>query len=184
MIEANTVRINRIIEDVLSLARRDAGAVPVEDLPLHAPKVFVADWLAEWCEQENFAPAQFSVISNTSVLLPFDPNHLRQVLVNLIGNARRYSSGDKASIVIKWRASADSGELLVVDDGPGLSESQKQHLFEPFYSSESTGVGLGLYLARELCVANGAELLYGAFVDDEVAIAPQAFMIRSRAVKP
>jgi two-component system, NtrC family, sensor histidine kinase PilS len=184
MVEANTVRINRIIEDVLSLARRDAGAVPVDDLPLHSPKIFVADWLAEWCEQENYSNDVFKVLSSTDVQLPFDPNHLRQVLVNLVGNARRYSSGGKASIVMKWRVSADTGELLVVDDGPGLSDSQKQHLFEPFYSSESTGVGLGLYLARELCAANGAELTYGAFVDDEIAIAPQAFIIRSRAVKP
>jgi two-component system, NtrC family, sensor histidine kinase PilS len=106
-----------------------------------------------------------------------------------VGNARRYSSGQAGAIILKWRqrelATGLVSELLIVDDGPGLSIHQSEHLFEPFYSSESTGVGLGLYLARELCAANGAELLYETFVDDEITAlitSPRAFIVRSAAL--
>jgi two-component system, NtrC family, sensor histidine kinase PilS len=182
MVEANTVRINRIIEDVLSLARRNAGAIPVEDLPSHELGGFVMAWLTEWSEQEGVNAKLVTLKTGSADRLPFDPNHLRQVLVNLVGNAKRYCSSDDGAIAIKWRSIGALGELIIADDGPGLSESQRQHLFEPFYSSESTGVGLGLYLARELCAANGAELVYAPFVDEEIDIAQQAFIIRSNHV--
>jgi two-component system, NtrC family, sensor histidine kinase PilS len=191
MIESNSVRINRIIEDVLSIARRgkNGEGQSIDDLPRHAVKAFLDDWLSEYCEQEAFDPALISVLSRSTQTLAFDPNHLRQVLVNLVGNARRYSSGHAGAIVLKWRqrevANGVVDELLIVDDGPGLSANQSQHLFEPFYSSESTGVGLGLYLARELCAANGAELVYEAFTDEEIIhamTAPRAFIVRSTAL--
>jgi two-component system sensor histidine kinase PilS (NtrC family) len=51
-------------------------------------------------------------------------------------------------------------ELSVVDDGPGVAESLRPHLFEPFFTTASSGTGLGLYIAREVCDANGASLSY------------------------
>ena len=46
------------------------------------------------------------------------------------------------------------------DDGPGVAEALRAQLFEPFFTTDSTGTGLGLYIARELCDANGATLDY------------------------
>jgi two-component system, NtrC family, sensor histidine kinase PilS len=191
MIESNSVRINRIIEDVLSIARRgkNGEAQSMDDLPRHAVQPFLSEWLAEYHEQENFKVELVRLFAASDQELAFDPNHLRQVLVNLVGNARRYSSGQAGAIILKWRhrelATGLVSELLIVDDGPGLSSNQSEHLFEPFYSSESTGVGLGLYLARELCAANGAELVYETFVDDEITAlmtSPRAFIVRSAAL--
>jgi two-component system sensor histidine kinase PilS (NtrC family) len=51
-------------------------------------------------------------------------------------------------------------ELHVQDDGPGITAEVRAHLFEPFYTTSSKGTGLGLYLARELCLNNGAMLDY------------------------
>jgi len=51
-------------------------------------------------------------------------------------------------------------ELHVQDDGPGISQEVRSHLFEPFYTTSSKGTGLGLYLARELCLNNEATLDY------------------------
>jgi two-component system sensor histidine kinase PilS (NtrC family) len=59
----------------------------------------------------------------------------------------------------------DRVELSVVDQGPGVPASSRSHLFEPFFTTEAKGTGLGLYLARELCAANRATLEY---VDDSV----------------
>jgi two-component system, NtrC family, sensor histidine kinase PilS len=183
MVESNTVRINRIIEDVLSIARRGSAVLNVDDLPLQNPALFVIEWLREFVEQEKLSEQRVLFDGRAdSIAMNFDPNHLRQVMVNLVGNALRYSSGKKGSIVLLWRVKEKFGELLVVDDGQGLSAEQRQHLFEPFFSSESTGVGLGLYLARELCVANGAELTYEPFTDGLVDIASHCFVVRTAHV--
>jgi two-component system, NtrC family, sensor histidine kinase PilS len=180
IVESNTVRINRIIEDVLSIARRGSTVLNVSDLPLQNPSLFVREWLSEFGEQEKLVEQRVILDVRTDVTsMHFDPNHLRQVLVNLVGNAVRYSSAHRGAVVILWRRQEKYGELLVIDDGPGLDAEQRLHLFEPFFSSESSGVGLGLYLARELCVANGAELSYEPFIDGMIDIASHCFVIRT-----
>jgi two-component system sensor histidine kinase PilS (NtrC family) len=50
--------------------------------------------------------------------------------------------------------------LAVADDGPGVPEAIRPHLFEPFFTTAASGTGLGLYIAREICDANNASLEY------------------------
>jgi len=50
--------------------------------------------------------------------------------------------------------------LSIADDGPGVPPALQAHVFEPFFTTESRGTGLGLYLAREFCTANGATIAY------------------------
>jgi two-component system sensor histidine kinase PilS (NtrC family) len=50
--------------------------------------------------------------------------------------------------------------LDIQDDGPGVSRETQAHLFEPFFTTEAQGTGLGLYIARELCEGNGARVEY------------------------
>jgi len=91
----------------------------------------------------------------------FDPLHLREVVVNLLSNAIRYASGREGSIRIYALSDAVNRlELHVQDDGKPLSPEIRAHLFEPFYTTSSKGTGLGLYLARELCLNNGAMIDY------------------------
>lgn len=58
-------------------------------------------------------------------------------------------------------------EVHVMDDGAGVDEAQAEQLFEPFYTTESRGTGLGLYIARELAEANGGKLDYVPVADRE-----------------
>ena len=68
---------------------------------------------------------------------------------------------------MRWLSrGGDRLELRVADDGPGLAPEVLQHLFEPFFTTEARGTGLGLYLARELCHANGAVLRYERLVPE------------------
>jgi two-component system sensor histidine kinase PilS (NtrC family) len=91
----------------------------------------------------------------------FDALHLREVVLNLLNNAVRYASGGPESIRMNVvRDTAQRLELHVQDDGPGISPEVRAHLFEPFYTTSSKGTGLGLYLARELCLNNEARLDY------------------------
>jgi two-component system, NtrC family, sensor histidine kinase PilS len=85
------------------------------------------------------------------------------VMWNLLRNAVRYARDEPASVRIDVARFADQVELSIIDNGPGVQASNQGQLFEPFFTTESKGTGLGLYLARELCAANRAVLEY---VDD------------------
>jgi two-component system, NtrC family, sensor histidine kinase PilS len=156
IIEDNTIRINRIIEDVLAIARRDRAQGESIDLA-----EFLAEFLPEFVTLTQCPGERIRVELNSTQPLFFDPTHLRQILINLLSNAMRYSSAVPGSILVVWRRSIDGRmELMVADDGPGLSPTVLPHLFEPFVTTESKGTGLGLYLTRELCAANDAQLRY------------------------
>jgi two-component system sensor histidine kinase PilS (NtrC family) len=96
------------------------------------------------------------------VTLCFDPNHLHQVLWNLLSNGLRHSSRDPGAIRLEAVALARLVELHVIDDGPGVPDEVREQIFEPFFTTHHTGSGLGLYIARELCAANGGSLTIGA----------------------
>jgi two-component system sensor histidine kinase PilS (NtrC family) len=84
------------------------------------------------------------------------------VLWNLLGNAVRYARAEPKSVRIALGRFADRVELSVIDNGPGVPPAAQGQLFEPFFTTEAKGTGLGLYLARELCAANRAILEYVA----------------------
>jgi two-component system sensor histidine kinase PilS (NtrC family) len=90
----------------------------------------------------------------------FDRVHLQQVLWNLLRNAWRHSRQRAASVRVEVRRQANRVELHVIDDGEGVPTHLRQQLFEPFFTTYSGGTGLGLYIAREMCAANGAILEY------------------------
>jgi two-component system sensor histidine kinase PilS (NtrC family) len=63
-------------------------------------------------------------------------------------------------VVIEQTAEGDRAQLWVFDDGAGIPADARGALFEPFFTTRTQGTGLGLYLAREFCVTNRAELSY------------------------
>ena len=90
----------------------------------------------------------------------FDRVHLYQILANLVSNANRSCSGREGSIRLGVRAvDARHALIWVHDDGPGIPVEDHLKVFEPFFTSDPKGTGLGLFMARELAEANGAELI-------------------------
>ncbi len=76
----------------------------------------------------------------------------------------RYATGE-SGLRLSDREPAPEGDrpqLWVLDDGPGVPFEARTGLFEPFFTTRNQGTGLGLYLAREFCVTNRAELAYAA----------------------
>ena len=104
----------------------------------------------------------FRVDVRVQAAVHFDRSHLNQIMWNLCRNALRYCQRRAGSVTVSVVAGAAPGtiELSVVDDGPGIAESLRAHLFEPFFTTASSGTGLGLYIAREVCEANGASLSF------------------------
>lgn len=161
IVEENVSRMDRMIDDILNLSRK---VKPVEAIPLF-DAVNDAVNIASQIPNHPDGLIQFSEVENENIR--FDPLHLNEVLINLLSNASRYASGRKGSIRIHTRApSSGQLELHIQDDGPTISAEVRAHLFEPFYTTSRKGTGLGLYLARELCLNNGAMLDYEFHPDD------------------
>ena len=157
----NVARVNRMVEDILQLSRKaQPYAEPVQLAP------FLLELKNEFCETQDLPGEMVWLGGAGAIEVRFDALHLREVLVNLLGNAIRYASRAPGSIRI-WPELDAFGtlELHVQDDGPGITSEVRAHLFEPFYTTSSKGTGLGLYLARELCLNNGAKLDYESRFD-------------------
>ena len=150
----NTARLNRIVQDVMQLNRRDRAQAESLRLADLLPKF--AD---EICQAQHVAPGIFKIEAAPDSEVRFDRGHFNQVLWNLCGNALRYCSKQAGSIQLRT-LSAGGLVLEIADDGPGITTDAEQQLFEPFFTTEASGTGLGLYIARELCSANGAALEY------------------------
>jgi two-component system C4-dicarboxylate transport sensor histidine kinase DctB len=92
-----------------------------------------------------------------------DPSLLRVVLGNLIGNAldvlASKSSGEPSSVRVELDADEAGAKVRVSDDGPGVPEAFRAHLFEPFQTTKPSGTGLGLALSRRIARAHGGDLV-------------------------
>ncbi len=161
IIQRHSRRVNGIIENVLDLSRRQ---------PADSERVDIPNWLREFVddyrETTNGAypekPTIDLKIDESIPPTPFDRSQMEQVLVNLCDNGLRYSfqHTGKPTLLIAAGASGD-GERAFVDvrdQGPGIKPDHKGTVFEPFFTTDQSGTGLGLYLARELCEANQAHL--------------------------
>lgn len=150
----NAQRIELMIRDVLALGRRDQAV---------AETLALAEFVHGVIEERVFrAPGELSLFAadiDAELSIAFDRAHLRQILDNLLANAARYCSGADGAVRLHAHAlPGDRVALHVRDDGPGLDEAMRRHLFEPFFTTHAKGTGLGLYIARELADANDATL--------------------------
>jgi two-component system sensor histidine kinase PilS (NtrC family) len=157
IIHDNTQRLNRMVNDVLGLNRGQAA-----HLETVAIEEFVRQFVTEFAETENADPRVFTLRADNALTVTFDRTHLNQILWNLCRNALRHCRGLPGSICIVAHLVRASRvvKLDVIDDGSGVAPAVRGGLFEPFVTAAVGGTGLGLYIARELCVANGATLDY------------------------
>lgn len=156
IVRDNGARIDRMVRDVLDLGRRDRVTAERLDLQL-----FVQTFLDELAMHQPHNSAVIVTEFSGSAPLLFDRGHLHQILTNLVSNACRYCSGQPGAVRIALRRQGERLLLVVHDDGAGVPEADRNKIFEPFFTSDPKGTGLGLYIARELAEANGAQLILG-----------------------
>lgn len=156
MIENHVNRVDAIINDVLYLSRRPTGNV--ERRPL---REVLEEIRSRWLEQDIAGDSLVIREKAPGVEVRFDMLQLTQVLDNLIGNARHHG-GENTRITLEIGVHETTGlpRLSVLDNGPGVPETVHSQLFEPFFTTEQNGTGLGLFVCRELCEANQARLDY------------------------
>lgn len=157
IIEQHCHRVNTIIETILQLSRRQKSIPQLINLK---------EWLDNFIDEFSHTSLENKQIifhTDAEVLIRFDTDQLYQVIYNMINNAFRYSAKNDHNTV---EVIADINNinqlpyLEIYDLGPGVTLDNQKNLFEPFFTTEKNGTGLGLYLARELCEANQAHLDY------------------------
>jgi two-component system, NtrC family, sensor histidine kinase PilS len=157
LVRQNAQRLSRIVDDILNLSRvQQSGSPEAAQLDLDET---VRAACTDWSRQSGVGPRlQLTLASRARVT--FEAEHLRRVLVNLLDNALRYASAEPGSIRVSTSAGPGGAALAVWSDGAPIEHGVRQHLFEPFFSSESRSSGLGLYICRELCERHGAVIGY------------------------
>ena len=159
IINMQSRRMNGVIENVLELSRRK---------PPSPIRLNLKNWLTEFVtEFRQSMPDAVDIRINVqpaTTEVRVDPGQLGQALTNLAVNGLRYSKEKtgRATLAIDGGIdqSTDRPYLNVVDDGPGVPDDRVDNLFEPFFTTERTGTGLGLYITREMCEANQARVTY------------------------
>lgn len=157
IIQRHSARVNSIIETILQMSRRK---------PVEPSAIVLATWLVmfieEFCEIKQLATDHIRLdVQAPLARIYTDKEQLHQVMWNLMENALQYADLSQATpISIVLGKNTEVIFIDVSDNGPGVNTKAQSNLFEPFYSERVGGTGLGLYLARELCQANGARLTY------------------------
>ncbi|WP_369855174.1 PAS domain-containing sensor histidine kinase [Candidatus Thalassolituus haligoni] len=159
VIEQHCMRINRTVEDILQLSRKRQPAIEVLRL-----KPWLEHFREQFMAMQKGQSFQLVIRCHEHQQVAFDPDHLQQILHNLCANGLRYAirqQPDNARLVLSAQAQEHNRLLLdVLDNGTGIADEQIEQLFEPFFTTEHNGTGLGLYLCRELCEANQANIQY------------------------
>ena len=160
IIRLNARRVSQIVESVLALSRREAARP--ESLQL-VP--WVEDFTREFVQTlELYEGAVTVVPGGADIEVRMDPTHLHQILWNLCDNAVKYASAAAGAIAVEISCGvldlSRRPYLEVADRGPGIKPDKVEQIFEPFYTSQPGGTGLGLYISRELAERNGAALRY------------------------
>jgi two-component system sensor histidine kinase PilS (NtrC family) len=143
----------------MQLSRREETRA--ERMPL---KEWLEDFVTEFLATGELPARRFRIdLPDEEVEVRIDPSHLHQILWNLAANALKYGlSGpeDAVEIHVGRLPGSTRPYLEVADRGPGIDLAGAERIFEPFFTSEAGGTGLGLFISRELAQSNGAVLAY------------------------
>jgi two-component system, OmpR family, sensor histidine kinase KdpD len=157
VIQEETRRLSRLVDNLLDLSRLEAGAAePRRDW------TSIDEVIQGALGELAAAPEDFSLSLDRDLpLVRADPVQLERAFVNVLENARRHSGGHPVSV--RARAVRDRVIVRIVDRGPGIPPAQLERVFEPFYRAgtpggEHRGSGLGLAIARGFTEANTGTL--------------------------
>ena len=157
---AQAERMGRLVEDLLDLARVDAGKAPLTPEPIPIGSL-LANAVAE--ARVLGRAVEYDVrVDPADLVVRADPARLRQLVANLLDNASRHSPAGGTVLVTAARH-RDRFRLEVHDQGPGVSAEDRERVFEPFgtlSATEGGGTGLGLAIARWVTDLHGGSIRF------------------------
>jgi two-component system OmpR family sensor kinase len=159
MIQHEASRMSRLVEDLLLLARYDAGR------PLDLAPIDLASIAAEAAQHSRAAHPGRTVTLHAAepAVVMADAERIRQVIDNLIGNAIQHTPPE-SPVTVSVTTVPGGVQLTVADKGPGMTAEQASHVFERFYRTDDArtrargGTGLGLAIAASLTAAHGGQI--------------------------
>lgn len=147
-------RMNRIVEDLLDYTREKPIQTRRENL-----NTIVRSVLGLFEKRMKSENIQVAVDLHPEIQVLADRGRIKQVLINLILNAiEAMSQSREKHLTIRAQTQDQSVQLFITDTGEGMEESTLRHLFEPFYTTKSQGVGLGLYISRKIMAEHGGRI--------------------------
>jgi len=153
-------RLTAVVEKLQLLARADAGRLQPkrEPVDLAALTSETLDFLAPLAEDRSLSVHR---TLGANAVVDGDPSYLRQVIVNLMDNALKFTPGEGA-VDVSVTVNQNRVALTVADSGPGVPVQELESLFERFYRSDAArsqrGSGLGLSICRSIVEAHGGEI--------------------------
>lgn len=159
IINTHTQRVNNIIENILEHSRQ-RQQVP----ELFALGPWLEQFVQRFCNSYAYPVTCELDAQQDDLQLRFNPGQLEQLLTNLCDNAIRYSQVGCGKAWVRITASrhepTGNPVIDVCDAGPGVAAERAEQIFEPFYTTERSGTGLGLFICKEICEANLARIFY------------------------
>jgi signal transduction histidine kinase len=154
--------LSRLVDDLRTLALAESGSLALKREPTDLA-VLVSDIAASFHSQAEQSGLEISIESSGELpLIEIDPVRMREVLSNLVANAIRYSFNGKKILIQISRTEIEGRFNQVVaihDRGKGISAVDLPHVFDRFYKTrDSSGLGLGLTIARNLVEAHGGTI--------------------------
>jgi signal transduction histidine kinase len=156
VISEEAIRLERLVGDVLDLAKLDAHRFTVLQEEVDMQKLCERAYTAFGDLARRRSIDYRSDIEAHPVILT-DGDRVLQIISNLLANAFRWTP-EGGRIELELSASNGAVSVAVADTGPGISDEERERIFRPFWSRDGGGTGLGLAIARELALALGGEI--------------------------
>jgi signal transduction histidine kinase len=161
-IESEAQRLTTIVDKLLSVARLDAGDLQLELAPVDV-RSLVSEVVDHVREEESVNGGGHSFVLDlpeTPLPARTDSEKLRQVLLNLVDNAVRFSPGG-GTVTVGARRRGETIVLNVADEGVGIPDNEQERIFSKFYrvgDAQTGGTGVGLFIAQGLISALGGRI--------------------------
>jgi two-component system sensor histidine kinase BaeS len=159
----NCRHLVRLLNDLLDLARSDAGRLAIRPQPTEVAPLIEDVVRTMRAQTEATSQTLTEDVQAGLPLIEVEPDRIRQILVNLLTNAHEYSP-DGASIGVAARAVGAEVEISVSDNGPGIPAEQLERIFERFTRGDAGltqrvgGTGLGLAISKSLVELHGGSI--------------------------
>lgn len=157
--------LTRLINQILDFSKIESGKIELEIIEIDLLEV-VKDVIGIMSQQANKKDLilNFEIQGQAPETVNTDPTRLRQILINLIGNAIKFTAKGWVKVTMSFQPNKNFLIFLVEDTGEGISEASETRLFEPFVQADSShtrrfgGTGLGLIISRKIAQALGGDV--------------------------
>jgi signal transduction histidine kinase len=158
-VDAQTVRLANLINDLLDVSRISAGKLDLRPAEMDLGEL-AAEVLSRFQEHAFRVGSPLSLVAPSKVLGVWDRSRIDQVITNLVSNALKYGAGKPVEVAVE--ADENAARLSVRDQGVGIPQSEQERIFHRFERASTTrnisGIGLGLWIVKQILTAHGGHV--------------------------